>query len=63
MLKMPSKAAHYRPSCSMFGRIVVAFGSIPVARRLVATAHMTPSGVESTRMVAMVLPLSVGGKV
>ena len=57
-----SKAAHDSPSCSQSGGIVGAFGSIPVARRQVTTARIISPGVESTRRVAMVLRLSVGGK-
>ena len=60
-LQMLSKASHDRPSCSKSGGIVGAFGSTPVARRLVTTAHIIPPGAESTRMVAMALRLSVGG--
>ena len=57
-----SESAHDRPSCSQSGGTVGAFGSIPVAGRQVTTARSIPSGVESTRSVAMALRLSVGEK-
>ena len=57
-----SKAGHDSPSCSQSGGIVGSFGSIPGARRQVATARIIPPGMESTRKVKMALRLSVVGK-
>ena len=62
MLRMLSKASHYKPSCSQLGGIVGAFGSTPVARRQLTTAHIIPPEVESIRREAMALRLSVSGK-
>ena len=47
----------------MSGGIVGAFGSMPVTRKQVTTAQIIAPEVESTRMVAMTLGLSVGGNI
>ena len=62
MLQMLWKALHDKPFCSKSVGIVGAFGTTPVARRFVTTARIILPGVELTRMVAMALRLSVGGK-
>ena len=51
LLRMLSKASHGNNFCSKSGGIVGAFGSTPVARRLVITARSIPPRMKPTRIV------------